>query len=317
MKVKKYVSLSVIVSLLSLSMNTVLTLSPIQAMASSFDSATSLNGGNGAWTAPDRKFSGTEVDNISLVGAPAFGINDPNAQNGKPAGQYLMLPTGDTQLNVGKSNTQWVGQKMLPYGFNISGTGTESGQPAYSASDIYTLNHDYVVNQQAYYQPGQTVQLAEYPLPSISINSLSQSQNLQPGQSVTVNDSYNTQDNVPTSWGSNAGILAYWNFNGTYTNAIPSASESIPAFGFTPYGSGFERSDQPHAIRNARTVSLNDNAHVYRFVGRELKPLERHTNASSPGESGRAELGKERKSSRFYKSLATERELRCIKVEQG
>ena len=70
-------------------------------------------------------------------------------------------------------------------------------------------------------------------------------------------------------------------------------------------GSGFERSDQPHAIRNARTVSLNDNAHVYRFVGRELKPLERPTNASSPGESGRAELGKERKSSRFYKSLAT------------
>nr|NNM89966.1 CcmD family protein [Bacilli bacterium] len=33
--------------------------------------------------------------------------------------------------------------------------------------------------------------------------------------------------------------------------------------------------------------------------------MERHTNASSPGESGRAELGKERKSSRFYKSLTT------------
>ena len=44
---------------------------------------------------------------------------------------------------------------------------------------------------------------------------------------------------------------------------------------------------------------------MYRFVGRELKPLERHTNESSQGEIGRVELGKERNLSRFYKSLAT------------
>lgn len=50
---------------------------------------------------------------------------------------------------------------------------------------------------------------------------------------------------------------------------------------------------------------MNDNVHMYRFVGRELKPLERHTNESSHGEIGRAELGKEQKLSRFYKSLAT------------
>jgi len=46
---------------------------------------------------------------------------------------------------------------------------------------------------------------------------------------------------------------------------------------------------------------------MYRFVGREFKPLERHTNESSSGEIGRAELGMERKPSRFYKSLATEK----------
>jgi methyl-accepting chemotaxis protein len=46
---------------------------------------------------------------------------------------------------------------------------------------------------------------------------------------------------------------------------------------------------------------------MYRFVGRELKPLERHTNESSSGEIGCDELGKERKLSRFYKSLTTVR----------
>jgi len=93
LKVNKYVSLSVITGLLVMSLNTVLNLAPIQAMASSFDSANSLNlnGNTGSWTASIQSFSGTEVDNISLGGLPAFGINDPNAQNGKPAGQYLRL----------------------------------------------------------------------------------------------------------------------------------------------------------------------------------------------------------------------------------
>jgi hypothetical protein len=57
-------------------------------------------------------------------------------------------------------------------------------------------------------------------------------------------------------------------------------------------------------------------AYVYRFVGRELKPLERHTNESSHGEIRRFELGKERKLSTFCKSLATDFSPR-VGIEDG